>query len=140
MQNVFGKIKMFVLSALVMSFMLTPVFVLADNAQDLKNIKDSNYGAGTVHDNSLLKSIGISQSNPEALAQVIVRVILGFVGIVLFILFFYAGFVWIKSRDNASEVDKARSIIESALIGAVITMAAFAISEFVFSRLIEVAK
>ena len=134
MKNVFGKIKLGFFSVLALTFLLMPFFVLADT--DPNDAKANSYGVEKVYENSLLSTIGISNSDPLTLAQNIVRIVLGFVGIVMFALVFYAGIVWLKARDNSSEVDKAKNIIENALYGIGIIVLAYAISEFIFSRLI----
>lgn len=113
---------------MVLFFLVTPFFVLAE---------EKDYGVSKVYKNSLLSVIGISSATePMAIIQRIVQLILGFVGIVLFGLILYAGFTWIKARDNTNEVEKAKNIIESALYGVVIIILAYGISEFIFSRLI----
>lgn len=129
MKNVFGKIKLGVLSVLALTFLLMPFFVLAED------LKKNNYGATEVYNNTPLKDMGAR--DPLALVQTIVRSVLSFVGIIFFLLTVYAGFVWIKARDNSSEVDKAKNIIESALYGIIIISMAFVISEFVFTQLTE---
>ena len=93
------------------------------------------YGASNVYKRSMLSVVGISQQSPMDLIQGIVRLALGFIGIVLFGLILYAGFTWIKARDNTAEVDKAKNIIESSLYGVIIIVLAYGISEFIFSRL-----
>lgn len=134
MQNIFGKIKLYIISFLVLTFLLVPFFVFtADQTENQKN----QYGATDVYEKTPLPKIGIANmDNPIVLAQAIVRSILGFVGIIFFLLFVYAGYTWIKARDTSAEIDKAKSIIESALIGIIIITLAYAISEFIFSRLV----
>ena len=129
MKNVFGKIKLGVLSVLALTFLLMPFFVLGED------LKKNNYDATEVYENTPLVSTGVR--GPEALAQVIVRSVLSFVGVIFFLLMVYAGFTWIKARDNSADVDKAKDIIESALYGIIIVTAVYAISEFIFGQLVN---
>ncbi len=122
--------KIFLLSAAFL-FLLKPVLVLTENPQPDK------YGASKVYNNSLLSLLGVGRAeNPLDIIQGVVQLILGFVGIVLFGLILYAGFIWIKARDNTNEVEKAKNIIENSLYGIIIIVLAYGISEFIFSRLI----
>lgn len=126
-------LKKFILGVVFFATLIFPLSVcLADETVDQKAAK---YGAQKVYNSSLLSLIGISNQEPLDVVQGAVRLILGFVGIVLMVLIIYAGFTWIKARDNSGEVDKAKSIIESAIYGIVIVVLAYGISEFIFSRL-----
>ncbi|HNU96170.1 MAG TPA: hypothetical protein PKH95_02075 [Candidatus Magasanikbacteria bacterium] len=133
-KNILGGIKIYFLISLFTVFLLLPSLVFAEDATDKKAIQ---YGAQKVYHNSLLSTIGIANKEPLAIAQSIVTIVLGFVGIVLFTLILYAGFIWIKAKDNSGEVEKAKGIIESALIGVVVISLAYAISEFIFNRLVS---
>ncbi len=132
-KNILKKFKIPFSILLIAFFLLLPFLVFADDVADKKAIQ---YGAQKVYHNSLLSTIGIANKEPLAIAQSIVTVILGFVGIVLFTLVLYAGFIWIKAKDNSSEVEKAKGIIENALTGIVVISLAYAISEFIFNRLV----
>lgn len=111
--------------------LMLPLLVVAQTP------KPDKYGAYKVYNNSLLSLIGISrETDPMDIVQNIVQLALGFIGIVLFGLILYAGFIWIKARDNSNEVEKAKNIIENALYGIIIIVLAYGISEFIFSKLI----
>ena len=130
MDSIFKKIKTPLFVFLVLLFLVVPLFVFT--AEE----KSDKYGASKVYKKTLLTQIGIGDKSPMEIAQSMVRVILGFVGIVLFGLILYAGFIWIKARDNQNEVEKAKNIIENCLYGVIIIVLAYGISEFIFSRLI----
>jgi hypothetical protein len=75
-------------------------------------------------------------SSPDSLFTgigLIVNSVLGLVGIVFFILLIYGGYLWMTARGEEGQVEKAKGIITSSIIGLVITMAAFAISVFIMS-------
>ena len=74
-------------------------------------------------------------SNIVELAGVIVNVALSLIGIFFFILMLYAGITWMKAMGSSEDVTKAKDMITQAIIGLVIIMAAYAISNFVFSSL-----
>lgn len=60
------------------------------------------------------------------------------IGIIFLLLIVYAGFLWMTAAGNTSQVEKAKNIMVSAIIGTVIALAAFAITTFVFQNLATV--
>lgn len=65
----------------------------------------------------------------------VISAVLSIVGTIFFALTVYAGIRWMTARGNEEEVTKAQEIIKAAVIGLVITMAAYAITAFVTGRL-----
>ncbi len=65
------------------------------------------------------------------IAARVINVILSMLGIVLVAFLFYGGFVWLKSRGNTEEIERAQGIIQSAIIGILIVLATFVIAYFV---------
>lgn len=55
--------------------------------------------------------------------------------VVLLLLLLYAGLRWMIARGNAEDVEKAKDIIEAALIGLVIVLSAWGLASWVFGRL-----
>lgn len=80
------------------------------------------------------QAAGINQTGD--LIQIIGRIInivLGFLGVILLILFLYAGFLWMTAGESASKVEQAKMIMKNAVIGLVIIVCAFAISSYIMS-------
>ncbi len=69
----------------------------------------------------------------------IINVALGFLGIIFLVLMLYAGFLWMTAQGDEGKVKKAREMITQAIIGIVIITAAFAISNFVLTSLVNVS-
>lgn len=67
----------------------------------------------------------------------VVGAILGVLGTVFFVLMVYAGTKWMLARGDEGEIEKAKEIIKAAVIGLVVTLAAYAITYFVGTRLVE---
>ncbi len=65
----------------------------------------------------------------------IIKIALGFLGIVFFFLVLYAGFIWMTSMGSSEKVEQAKGIIEGAAIGLILVIAAYAIATFVFTSL-----
>jgi cbb3-type cytochrome oxidase subunit 3 len=70
----------------------------------------------------------LSSNLPQIIGN-IVRVVFGLLGIILFLLFFYAGFIWMTARGNDEQVDKAKRIIKNAIIGTVVVLLSYALSQ-----------
>jgi hypothetical protein len=93
---------------------------------------DDPYGIKGASANTQL--IQTTQTIPEIIGSII-GIALSFVGIVFFLLILYAGFRWMTAFGNEEKVTNSKDIMEHALIGLVIILAAYAISNFVFSNL-----
>lgn len=81
--------------------------------------------AGTAGATSLPQRIGI-----------IIRAVLGLLGIVVVIIIIYAGFTWMTAGGDKDKVGEARKWITNAVIGLAIILSAYAITDFVIEKLI----
>jgi hypothetical protein len=98
-----------------------------DTARNKVSTVGNAAGIGTGQDeNTLLNMIGN-----------IINVILGFLGVILLVYILYAGFLWMTAGGDKSKVETATTMIKNAVIGLVIIVAAYAISTFVLSKLVE---
>ncbi len=111
--------------------LLTPVFVFADSdPEDPYGIK------GAAPENLIGRSSNtdVASAIPELVGSVI-GIALSFVGVVFFLLILYAGFLWMTAFGNEEKVTTSKSIMEHAVIGLIIVLSAYAISQFVFGAL-----
>lgn len=76
--------------------------------------------------------LGAAQ-DPRLIAANIIRSVLQVLGILFLILTVYAGFLWMTAGGNEDQVKKAKSLLFQAVIGLVIILAAYAITQFVIS-------
>lgn len=125
--TMFKKIS---LSLLVLSLIIVPSFVFA---QDSFGIGSAAQGTNLIGSGT---SVNAAQTLPELIGRM-VAILLSFIGIIFFILVLYAGITWMTAFGNSEKVDKAKSILEHAAIGLAIVLAAYAISTFVFSSLVN---
>jgi hypothetical protein len=82
-------------------------------------------------------------NSTKSLSQIvgsIINVALGFLGIVFLVLLLYAGFLWMTAAGDETKTKKAKDIIMQSIIGLVIVVAAFAISNFVLGSLLNVTQ
>ena len=63
----------------------------------------------------------------------LVQVALTLVGIILFVLIFYSGFMWLTAGGNEEQIKKARSRMIGALIGFIIVVVSLGITRLIVS-------
>lgn len=111
--------------------LLSPLAVLAVDGGGLQgaqqNLKDVGKGAyGTDKPKDLPVLVGEY-----------INIFLGLLGIILVILLVYGGYLWMTSMGSQEKTTKAKTLITDAVIGLIIVLAAYAISNFVITQLIN---
>ena len=129
------KVLIFLLFIIFLNIVfITPVMVEAadKDAKSLFNSSLDETADGTGH----LKT---KMSNAGALgtASLVISVALSLIGIVFLILMIYGGFIWMNSRGNDQEIQKALTIIRNSIIGLLIVVAAYAITEFIGNNFVN---
>jgi len=125
---------MFVMMTMLMSlfgaFLIAPVEVASaepfsdDLIKQMDSVGLEGYNATTDPDR-LTKTVGR-----------IIKIVLGFLGIVLIVIVIYAGFLWMTAGGEPDGVKKAKDWLTNAIIGLAIILSAYAITDFVISKLI----
>lgn len=117
--------KKFIATILVgvftLSLIAVPVATLAQNQNFLENVADS-------------ANIDTSRELPEIIGGFI-NVLLSILGIVAVVLVLWGGFLWMTAAGNPDQVDKAKKLLYSGIIGLVIIFAAFAIARFILDQI-----
>ncbi|MDD2758450.1 MAG: hypothetical protein PHD72_03720 [Patescibacteria group bacterium] len=121
-----NKARRMIVGVIFGAMLFAPIFVFS--AAD-------KYGLQNTARNTPLASMSLSNETPESLAATIVRTVLFFVGTIFFLLILYAGLKWMTAMGATDKINEAKTILETALIGLLITAASFAISSFIFTRL-----
>jgi uncharacterized membrane protein len=119
---------------LVISLMTMFALPLMSSAQDLlssdpnKVLEQVGTTAGAkTGDTDLLDMVGN-----------IIKILLTLLGVIFLVLVIYAGFLWMTAGGDKEKVDKAQDILKRAVIGLAITLAAYAISDFVIKNVTAV--
>lgn len=87
------------------------------------------------------KKVGAGQEqNLPALIGKLINVFLSVLGIVFVVMVVYAGYLWMTDAGEGAKVKKAKGLLGTAIIGIIITIAAYAISNFVITQLVTAAK
>lgn len=103
------------------------------HAQALTN--DEFFG-GNLTGNEFASSAGLSSGDLPTTIASIIRVILGFLGIVAVVIILIGGFKWMTAGGNDDKVKSARKVMVSGIIGLVIVLSAFAIAQFVIQSIV----
>jgi len=76
---------------------------------------------------------GFSSQNVKVTIQNVIRIILGFLGIITVIIILYGGFIWMSSFGEEDKIDHAKKMISAGVVGLVVVLTAYAISNFVIA-------
>lgn len=114
------------LTGICMLAVLAPVY-----AVDIGIDKSGTGLVGDVADKSGYDIKNVSDTTVSETIGRIIKVVLSFLGTIFFVLMVYAGILWTTAGGNDEQVTKATSIIKSAVIGLIITMAAYGVTVFV---------
>ncbi len=120
-------IAIFGLMLAVPSFSALPVAY----AQDPNVIWGGNVTQGDVGN-----TIGLGSQDPRIIAAKVIRVLLGFLGVIAVVIILLGGFKWMTAGGNDEKVGEARKLIIQGVVGLIIILAAFGIASFVVGSLL----
>lgn len=69
------------------------------------------------------------------LVGILIDILVGISGVLVFLLFVYGGVIWMTAQGDPAKVGKAQSILSAAVIGLLIVLSAYAITNFVVTEL-----
>lgn len=70
----------------------------------------------------------------------VVNVLLGLLGIIFFLLTLYAGFIWMTAQGDPAKVKKSTTMLVEGVIGMIIILSAYAISNFAITQLLTASQ
>lgn len=115
--------------------LLVAAAVLIWPAAVLAQEEPQYYGLTETKNKTRFSQLGISATDPEGLAEQIVQTALLFVGTIFFALMLYAGITWMIAKGETEKVSQAKKILETAIIGLLVTSASYAAATFIFEKL-----
>jgi cytochrome bd-type quinol oxidase subunit 2 len=121
-------IKQFSILALLVLILVFPYFVFGQTMSD--SLKDLGAKSG-------YQTSGVDQFSVSRIAGMAVNVFLSLLGIIFIALMLYGGYLWMTGRGNEEKITRAKDLIQAAIIGLIIVVAAYAISFFVFNRIVS---
>ncbi len=81
--------------------------------------------------------LGLPSTDIRIIIARVIRAALGLLGIILLVIIIYAGYLWMTAGGNDEQIGKAKSIIRNAVIGLVIVLSSYAITQFIISKLLD---
>ncbi|MBI4135874.1 hypothetical protein HY477_04035 [Candidatus Uhrbacteria bacterium] len=76
---------------------------------------------------------------PEVIIGQIIQGVILVIGVVFGILVIYGGYLWMTARGNEDQAKKAMEILKTAVIGFILVVAAYSITNFVVDKVISAA-
>ena len=80
--------------------------------------------------------IGLPANDPRIIASNIIKIFLGFLGIIAVAIVLVGGFKWMTALGDEEKVKEARKLIGSGVVGLIIIVAAYAIATFVLDQIL----
>lgn len=110
------------IALLITSAVLVPVVTLAQggNQWGLNNLANST----NLGNQDLVETIGK-----------LINVILGFLGIIAFIIILFGGFKWMLSQGDEGKIGEARKLMGAGVVGLAIVLASWAVAQFIINQL-----
>jgi hypothetical protein len=81
------------------------------------------------------KNVSQLRTDPAAIIGYFIKSALSLVGLVFMVLIIYGGFLWMTARGNEQQVEKAKNILTSSIIGMLIIGAGYALTNFVINAI-----
>lgn len=116
-----------ILSLGILTALLAPVFVFAQGTTAAPDMFGTSYGT----------AIGLGTQDVRETISKIINVVLGILGIVVTLIIIAGGFRWMTAGGNEESVAQAKKIISSGVIGLLIIIVAYALSNWIFSVIIN---
>ena len=93
---------------------------------------------------STAKESGFTSDNKPApnayqIIGFVINIVLGFVGVIFFILIIAGGFIWMTASGNEEKVGKGRQLAVQSVIGLAIVLAAYLLTNFVVKQILSVS-
>lgn len=125
------NIKQIFVASLLPALMAAP-YLAAAESKALQNLK----ATGESDSNAPYLPISSGQNDIASIIGLIIQAFLGLLGVIFLIYIIYAGYNWMTAQGDEEKVNKAKDTLTRAIIGIIIIVAAYAISAWVFSKLV----
>ncbi|MFA7087864.1 MAG: hypothetical protein WC146_00795 [Patescibacteria group bacterium] len=121
---------------LFFSLSLTRIVEAAGANEAINGLNQTAQEVGAFQEQTSQDSSYWNNFLPDKIGQII-GIALSFVGVLFFILMIYAGITWMIARGNEQKVAQAKDMIINSVIGIIIVFAAYAITSFIGTRILN---
>jgi len=80
---------------------------------------------------------GLGNTDPRTIAGNIIKIALGFLGVLAVIIILIGGFKWMTAAGNEEQIEDAKKVLMAGIIGLVIILASWGIATFVINNLLS---
>lgn len=87
-------------------------------------------------DDDFTDTTGLGQADIKQTIGSLIRIMLGFLGVIAVVIILMGGFKWMTAGGNDEKVAEAKKLIIAGIIGLAIILSAYAIASFVISSII----
>lgn len=87
-------------------------------------------------DDDFTDTTGLGQADIKQTIGSLIRILLGFLGVIAVVIILMGGFKWMTAGGNDEKVAEAKKLIIAGIIGLAIILSAYAIASFVISSII----
>lgn len=98
---------------------------------------DELFGGDIGGDTSFATSAGLGEADLIDTIASIIRIALGFLGVIAVVIILLGGFKWMTAGGNDTKVGEAKKLIFSGIIGLIIIISAYAIASFVITSIVN---
>lgn len=118
--------------AIIMAFSLVAP-ILASTPVALAGNADSLLWGG--QKTTIQTNTGMGNKDPRVLAADVIKILLGFLGLIAVVIVLVGGFKWMTSQGSEDKIEEARGMIISGFVGLLIILAAFGLATFVIEQI-----
>ena len=113
--------------------LMTVGFAMFPAVESVLAVKSDLCNDATLDDEQLAAAGCGSQKDAGTVANTVIEVVLGFMGVIAVGVIIYGGFLFLSSSGDAGKVKRGQDAIKYGLIGLVVALLAYAIVAFVSS-------
>lgn len=132
--------KRLILISIISLFVFAGQFIIPQSVPEVKasSLWGQQVGLGG-DDKSVAQVFGEgTPADPRVLAARIIKIFLGFMGIVFLVLIVWAGYNWMTAAGNEEKITKAKDVLTAAVIGLIIILAAYAITDYITDCVLDI--
>jgi len=126
---------------LIFSMLFASQFIIPENVLEVKadqNLWDQQAGLGTSQKPIADAFGGGTPRDPRLIAAYIIKIFLGFLGIIFLYLIIMAGYKYMTAHGNEEQITEAVNQIKTAIIGLIIILSAYAITDYITDCVVDV--
>lgn len=101
------------------------------------NLAHAQLEAADILGDDVQQTAGFGDATVNETIAGLIKVFLGFLGIITIATILTGGFIWMTASGNHEALEKAKKTMANGFIGLTVVVSAYAISSFIISKLLE---